>query len=121
MRKSRPYEIPLSSNPNILYIFEIIIYNNDKLIICLSDLEDKEKYERSYTFEELKKEFSVLPKTVKYDLIDLMHFQVFIAGLAKNKKIKINKNKNEVSIELKDIAPAPKGAEYNVSILLEEL
>ena len=50
-----------------------------------------------------------------------MHFQVFIAGLAKNKKILVNKSKNDISIELKDIAPAPKGAEYNVSILLEEL
>ena len=62
-----------------------------------------------------------MPKNVQYDLIDLMHFQVFIAGLAKNKKIEINKNKNTTCIELKDIAKAPKGAEYNVSILLEEL
>ena len=50
-----------------------------------------------------------------------MHFQVFIAGLAKNKKIVINKIKNSINIDLRDIAKAPKGAEYNVSILLEEL
>ena len=50
-----------------------------------------------------------------------MYYQVFIAGLAKNKQIEINKSGNNLRIELKDIAKAPKGAEYNVSILLEEL
>ena len=84
------------------------------------DLEDREKkYEKSYTFEEIQKEFCVLPNEVKDELINLMYYQVFIAGLAKNKQIEINKSGNNLRIELKDIAKAPKGAEYNVSILLE--
>ena len=67
----------------------------------------------------MEKEFCVLPTTVKKELINLMYYQVFIAGLAKNKKIEINKSVNNLRNELKDIAKAPKGREYNVSILLE--
>ena len=50
-----------------------------------------------------------------------MYYQVFIAGLAKNKKIEINKSGDSLRLELYDIAKAPKGAEYNVSILLEKV
>ena len=50
-----------------------------------------------------------------------MYFQVFISGLAKSKKIEINKSGDNLKIEFLDIASAPKGAEYNVSILLNRI
>ena len=89
--------------------------------MSLSDLEDKEnKYEKCYKYEEIRKEFSVLPETVKNELVDLMNFQVFIAGLAKNKKVEINKSGDSLLVEFQNIAKAPVGAEYSVSILLEK-
>ena len=122
IRKSKPYDIPLSTNSKQLYCFEITIYNNDQLILSLLDLENREnKYEKKYTYEEIVEEFSVLPKKVKDDLINLMYFQVFIAGLAKNNKIEINRSGDNLRLELYDIAKAPKGAVYNVSILIEKV
>ena len=50
-----------------------------------------------------------------------MYFQVFIAGLAKNNKIEINRSGDNLRLELYDIAKAPKGAVYNVSILIEKV
>ena len=50
-----------------------------------------------------------------------MYFQVFIAGLAKDNKIEINRSGENLRLELYDIAKAPKGAVYNVSILLEKI
>ena len=79
------------------------------------------KYEKSYSYEDILKEFSVLPQSYKDDLIDIMHFQVFIACLAKNKKIEIYRSGDSLRMEFHDIAKAPKGAEYNVSILLDKL
>ena len=58
---------------------------------------------------------------MKDELINLMYFQVFISGLAKDKKIEINKSGDNLRIEFHDIAKAPKGAEYNVSILLNKI
>ena len=83
------------------------------------DLDERNiKYEKNFSFEEILNEFSILPQDVKDELINLMYFQVFISGLAKNKKIEINKSGDNLRIEFQDIAKAPKGAEYNVSILL---
>ena len=79
------------------------------------------KYEKNFSFEEILNEFSILPQDVKDELINLMYFQVFISGLAKNKKIEINKSGDNLRIEFQDIAKAPKGAEYNVSILLNKI
>ena len=50
-----------------------------------------------------------------------MYFQVFISGLAKDKKIEINKSGDNLRIEFHDIAIAPKGAKYNVSTLLNRI
>ena len=50
-----------------------------------------------------------------------MYFQVFLAGLAKNKKLEINKSGDSLRVEFHDIAKAPKGAEYSVSILFEKI
>ena len=50
-----------------------------------------------------------------------MNYQVFIAGLTKNNKIEINKSRDYLSVELKNIAKVQIGAEYNVSILFEKL
>ena len=48
-----------------------------------------------------------------------MSFQVFIAGLAKSKKIEINRSGDSLRVEFLNIAKAPIGAEYRVSILFE--
>ena len=86
------------------------------------DLDERNiKYEKNFSFEEILNEFSILPQDVKDELINLMYFQVFISGLAKNKKIEINKSGDNLRIEFQDIAKAPKGAEYNVSILLNKI
>ena len=86
------------------------------------DLEERNvKYEKNYSYEEILNEFSVLPQKIKDELISLMYFQVFISGLAKGKKIEINKSGDNLRIEFLDIATAPKGAEYNVSILLNRI
>ena len=86
------------------------------------DLEERnKKYEKNYSYEEILNEFSVLPQNIKDELINLMYFQVFISGLAKSKKIEINKSGDNLKIEFLDIASAPKGAEYNVSILLNRI
>ena len=86
------------------------------------DLEERNiKYEKNYSYEEILNEFSVLPQNVKDELINLMYFQVFISGLAKEKKIEINKSGENLRIEFQNIAKAPKGAEYNVSILLNRI
>ena len=86
------------------------------------DLDERNiKYEKNFSYEEILNEFSILPQDVKDELINLMYFQVFISGLAKNKKIEINKSGDNLRIEFQDIAKAPKGAEYNVSILLNKI
>ena len=98
------------------------LYNNEQLVLSLLDLDDRNiKYKKSYTYNEILKEFSVLPQSVKDDLINLMYFQVFLAGLAKNKKLEINKSGDSLRVEFHDIAKAPKGAEYSVSILFEKI
>ena len=86
------------------------------------DLDERNiKYEKNFSYEEILNEFSILPQNVKDELINLMYFQVFISGLAKNKKIEINRSGDNLRIEFQDIAKAPKGAEYNVSILLNKI
>ena len=112
----------LSTNSNKIYCFETTIYNNDEIVLSLMDLDERNiKYEKNFSYEEILNEFSILPQDVKDELINLMYFQVFISGLAKNKKIEINKSGDNLRIEFQDIAKAPKGAEYNVSILLNKI
>ena len=122
IKKSKPYDIPLSTNSDKLYCFEMTLYNNEQLVLSLLDLDDRDKkYKKSYTYNEILKEFSVLPQSVKDDLMNLMYFQVFLVGLAKNKKIEINKSGEFLRVEFNDIAKAPHGAQYNVSVIFEKV
>ena len=72
--------------------------------------------------EEIQKVFQILPKSIKDELHTLIHYQVFISTLANKNKIELFFAKfNRIRIELIDVAKAPKGAIYNISIMVPKL
>ena len=123
VRKSRQWNIPITTLPEEVYSFETHIYDDEVMVIILTNLDYPElKYEIEYNLEEIKKVFQVLPKAVKDELHTLIDFQVFISSLANKNKIELFFAKfNRIRVEFIDIAKAPKGAIYNVTIMVPKL
>ena len=64
----------------------------------------------------------MLPQSYKDNLCTLIDYQVFISGLVKNNKLELYLLKyNMLKLEFTDIAKAPKGAIYNVTILVPKV
>ena len=120
VRKSRQWNIPITTLPEEVYTFETHIYEDEFIAIILTNVSDPEiKYEVEYNLEEISKIFKVLPKPYKDELHNLIDYQVFISGLANQNKIELYLAKfNRIKVELIDIAKAPKGAIYNATIMV---
>ena len=120
IRKSRQWNIPLTTLPEEVYSFETHVYENEVIVIILINLDDPEiRYEIEYNLEEIKKVFQVLPKSVKDELNNLIDYQVFISSLANKNKIELYLAKfNRMKVEFIDIAKAPKGAIYNATMMI---
>jgi hypothetical protein len=99
------------------------IYNDDIFVISLTNLNDEENhYEIVYNYDDLAKTFQVLPKSYKDNLCTLIDYQVFISGLVNNNKLELFLAKyNRLKLEFRDIAKAPKGAMYNVTIYVSKV
>ena len=124
IRKSRQWNIPITTLPEEVYTFETHLYEDDQIIvIILTNLDDPELiYEIEYNLEGIKKVFQVLPKYVKDEFHTLIDYQVFISTLANKNKIELFLAKfNRIKIEFNDIAKAPKGAIYNATIMVPKL
>ena len=120
IRKSRQWNIPLTTLPEEVYSFETHVYENEVIVIILINLDEPEiRYEIEYNLEEIKKVFQVLPKSVKDELNNLIDYQVFISSLANKNKIELYLAKfNRMKVEFIDIAKAPKGAIYNATMMI---
>ena len=120
IRKSKQWNIQVNSRPEEVYIFETQIYNDDTFVISLTNSKDEEiHYEIVYNFDDIAKAFQVLPQSYKDHLCTLIDYQVFISGLLSNNKLELFLAKyNRLKLEFKDIAKAPKGAMYNVTIMV---
>ena len=120
VRKSRQWNIPLTTLPEEVYSFETHVYGNEVIVIILTNIDEPEiRYEIEYNLDEIKKVFQVLPKSVKDELHTLIDYQVFISGLVNKNKIELFLAKfNRMKIEFIDIAKAPKGAMYNTTIMV---
>ena len=120
IRKSRQWNIPLTTLPEEVYSFETHVYENEVIVIILINLDYPEiRYEIEYNLEEIKKVFQVLPKSVKDELNNLIDYQVFISSLANKNKIELYLAKfNRMKVEFIDIAKAPKGAIYNATMMI---
>ena len=124
IRKSRQWNIPITTLPEEVYSFETHVYEDDQIIvIILTNLDYPEIiYEIEYNLEGIKKVFQVLPKYVKDELHTLIDYQVFISTLANKNKIELYLAKfNRIKVEFNDIAKAPKGAIYNATIMVPKL
>ena len=123
VRKSRQWIIPITTLPEEVYYFETHVYEDEVIVIILTNIETPDlKYEIEYNLEGIKKVFQVLPKSVKDELHTLIDYQVFISTLANNNKIELFLAKyNRIRVELIDIAKAPKGAMYNATIMVPKL
>ena len=120
IRKSRQWNIPITTFPEEVYTFETHIYEDEVIAIILTNVSDPEiKYEIEYNFEEIEKIFQILPKSVKDEFHTLIDYQVFISGLANKNKVELFLAKyNRLKVEFIDIAKAPKGAMYNATIFV---
>ena len=120
IRKSRQWNIPLTTLPEEVYSFETHVYENEVIVIILINLDYPEiRYEIEYNLAEIKKVFQVLPKSVKDELNNLIDYQVFISSLANKNKIELYLAKfNRMKVEFIDIAKAPKGAIYNATMMI---
>ena len=124
IRKSRQWNIPITTLPEEVYSFETHVYEDAQVIvIILTNLDYPEIiYEIEYNLEGIKKVFQVLPKYVKEELHTLIDYQVFISTLANKNKIELFLAKfNRIKVEFNDIAKAPKGAIYNATIMVPKL
>ena len=123
IRKSRQWIIPITTLPEEVYSFETHVYEDEIIVIMLTNVDNPEiKYEIEYNLEEIKKIFKVLPNKVKDELHTLIDYQVFMSTLANKNKIELYLSKfNRIRIELIDVAKAPKGAIYNISIMVPKL
>ena len=93
------------------------------MAINLINIKDEEKqYEIIYNFDDLAKTFRVLPQSYKDNLCTLIDYQVFISGLVNQNKLEIFLAKyNRLKLEFKDIAKAPKGSMYNVTVMVPKV
>lgn len=110
--------VSLKNTPQQTFRFEVAVYNDEKMIITLFDLKNEDtKYEEEYSYDNILKVFNVLPNSEKNELCNLTNFQVFIVGLVKHKKLEIYPSRNNsLRLEFLDVAQAPKGAVYNVTV-----
>ena len=117
------WKLSINSVPDDIYNFETYIYDDKKLLILLTNVKNQNiKYLSEYNYDEISKAFQVLPKSNKDELTTLISYQVFISGLVNNNKIELFFAKNNrIKLELKDIAKAPKGAMYNVTLFLSKI
>lgn len=122
-RISKSFLLSLTNFESQTYRFEIVAINDEKLTISMYDLKDRKTvYEDEYDYPGICKVFEVLPEKCAKDLISVIHYQVFICGLINKKKVEVHLSRNNcIRVELTDVADAPKGAEYNVSIILPKL
>ena len=120
IRKSRQWNIPLTTLPEEVYTFETHIYDDEIIAIILTNVSDPEiRYEIEYNLEEIAKIFQVLPKSYKDELHTLIDYQVFMSVLANQNKVELFLAKfNRIKVEFIDIAKAPKGAMYNATIMV---
>lgn len=109
--------------PKKKFKFEMIVVNDEKLIISLYDLKDGGTiYEDEFDYESISKVFGVLPDPVQSELVSVVSYQVFICGIVNKKKAEVHLSRNDrIRLELIDIAKAPKGAVYNVSLFLTKV
>ncbi len=123
IRKSRKWNLPINSLPEEIYSFETRIYNDDILVMNLTNINNPEiQYEIVYNYDDLAKAFQVLPQSVKDELCTLVDYQVFISSLVNNNKLELFLAKyNRLKLEFKDIAKAPKGAMYNTTIMVSKV
>ena len=123
IRKSRKWNLPINSLPEEIYSFETRIYNDDTLVMNLTNINNPEiQYEIVYNYDDLAKVFQVLPQSVKDELCTLVDYQVFISSLVNNNKLELFLAKyNRLKLEFKDIAKAPKGAMYNTTIMVSKV
>ena len=123
IRKSRKWNLPINSLPEEIYSFETRIYNDDILVMNLTNINNPEiQYEIVYNYDDLAKAFQVLPQSVKDELCTLVDYQVFISSLVNNNKLELFLAKyNRLKLEFKDIAKAPKGAIYNTTIMVSKV
>ena len=91
--------------------------------MTLTNINDKNIiYEIEFNFDEIVKAFQVLPQKYKDEMCTLIDYQVFISGLVNNNKLKLFLSKNNrLRLEFEDIAKAPKGAMYNVTIFVPRI
>lgn len=113
----------LTDLPSQTYRFEIVAINDENLTITMYNLKDRVTvYEKEYDYPEICKLFEVLPEDVSKDFVTVLHYQVFICGLITKKHVEVYLSRgNCIRVELTDIAKAPKGAIYNVSIILPKI
>ena len=123
IRKRRKWNLPINSLPEEIYSFETRIYNDDILVMNLTNINNPEiQYEIVYNYDDLAKAFQVLPQSVKDELCTLVDYQVFISSLVNNNKLELFLAKyNRLKLEFKDIAKAPKGAMYNTTIMVSKV
>ena len=123
IKKSKKWNIKLKSNPKEVYSFETQVHNDDIFVINLTNLNDESNhYEIVYNFDDLSKNFQMLPEHYKDNLCTLIDYQVFISGLVKNNKLELYLCKyNNLKLEFTNIAKAPKGVIYSVSILVPKV
>ena len=123
IRKSRKWNIPICSLPEEIYTFETQIYEDNVFIMTLTNINDKNiVYEIEFNYDEIAKAFQVLPQKYKDEMSTLIDYQVFISGLVNNNKLQLFFSKNNrLRLEFEDIAKAPKGAMYNVTIFVPRI
>ncbi len=109
--------------PEEIYTFETQIYEDNIFIITLTNINDKNIiYEIEFNFDEISKAFQVLPQKYKDEMNTLIDYQVFISGLVNNNKLQLFLSKNNrLRLEFEDIAKAPRGAMYNVTIFVPRI
>ena len=109
--------------PEEIYTFETQIYEDNIFIMTLTNINDKNiVYEIEFNFDEIAKAFQVLPQKYKDEMSTLIDYQVFISGLVNNNKLQLFFSKNNrLRLEFEDIAKAPKGAMYNVTIFVPRI
>lgn len=120
VRKSRRWILPLKNFPQQTFEFESTIIDDEVMEVCLRDLKDRVTvFQKDFDYNEILYLFGVLPQAIKSDLNNLVDYQVFMCGIINRKKVEVHYSGNSaIRLELLDVAPAPKGAEYNVSIIL---
>ena len=122
IRKSKHWNIPLFNTSNQIYRFEMFTYDDELFVLILKDIKNSDiKYQKIYKFQDLYNEFSVLPKSVKDEFNNLSDLLVFIACAVNKKKVALYNKNNYIRMDFDDIAEAPKGAIYSVSIDVPKL